>query len=99
MTSDDSQYWMLLLGSLLAGAAGFLIWRFARSRILYDLHKIPGPVGWPLLGNTMDIIGSKSLHFHQVAAGASNLWRDCNCVESSMQCMLLGTGTQVSAIS
>jgi len=37
---------------------------------LYDLHKIPGPVGWPLLGNTMDIIGSKSLHFHQVAAGA-----------------------------
>ncbi|KAA6427914.1 MAG: cytochrome P450 [Trebouxia sp. A1-2] len=67
MTCDDSQYWMLLLGSLLAGAAGLLIWRFARSRILYDLHKIPGPVGWPLLGNTMDIIGSKSLHFHQRA--------------------------------
>lgn len=66
MTSDDKQYWMLLLGSLLAGAAGLLIWRFARSRILYDLHKIPGPVGWPLLGNTMDIIGSKSLHFHQL---------------------------------
>ncbi len=97
MTSDDSQYWMLLLGSLLAGAAGLLTWRFARSRILYDLHKIPGPVGWPLLGNTMDIIGSKSLHFHQVAAVATELERDCSCFEFCA--MLLGTGTRVSAFS
>jgi H+/Cl- antiporter ClcA len=77
MTSDDKQYWTLLLWSLLAGAAGFVIWRFARSRLLYDLHKIPGPVGWPLLGNTLEITGSNSPHFHQVIAGACDDWRGC----------------------
>ena len=62
---------VLLLGGLLAGAAGFCIFNIGRKRLLYDLHKIPGPAGWPLLGNALDVIGSKILHHHQVGGKSS----------------------------
>ena len=66
MTVEGAYGWLVLVCSLLAGAAGFCIFNIARSRLLYDLHKIPGPAGWPLLGNALDVIGSKILHHHQV---------------------------------
>ena len=69
MMIDSSQYWQLLLGGLLAGIGGLIGIRVTRSKLLYDLHKIPGPPGWPLLGNAIDVVGSRSLHLHKVTAG------------------------------
>lgn len=66
MTVEGTYGWLVLLGGLLAGSAGLCIFNIGRSRLLYDLHKIPGPAGWPLLGNALDVIGSKILHHHQV---------------------------------
>ena len=61
-----SHGWLLLVGSVLAGAAGFCICSILRRRLLYDLHKIPGPAGWPLLGNALDMLGPNAFYFHQV---------------------------------
>lgn len=78
MTDEGTYGWLVLLGGLLAGAAGLFIFTIGRSRLLYDLHKIPGPAGWPLLGNALDVIGSKILHHHQVRnEGLSTAARDC----------------------
>lgn len=70
MSTDVNDRWLVLFGSLLACAAGLFVYSLGRSRLLYDLHNIPGPAGWPLLGNLSEIIGSKSLQFHQVSGGS-----------------------------
>ena len=36
-------------------------------RFRYDLHKIPGPKSWPIVGNLPDILGAKGLHLHKVS--------------------------------
>lgn len=70
MSTDVNDRWLVLLGSLMACAAGLFVYSLGRSRLLYDLHTIPGPAGRPLLGNIWEMIGSKSLHLHQVSEGS-----------------------------
>ena len=48
--------------SLLAVALSWIIWTTTRARLAYDLHKIPGPPAWPLIGNLNKVAGSSYLH-------------------------------------
>lgn len=47
---------------LLAGVVAWCLWTFAKDRILYDMHKIPGPAAWPVIGNLGEILGTAHLH-------------------------------------
>ena len=58
--------WALVAAALLAAVAGYTAWRTVTKRLLYDLHKIPGPPGWPVLGSLPDMIGPIALRSHQV---------------------------------
>ena len=97
MTIDSTQYWQLLLGSLLAGIGGLIGVRIIRSRLLYDLHKLPGPLGWPLLGNAIDVVGSRSLHLHKVTAGTKrqNSFAASSILHIVVSDCLVRTGTSV----
>ena len=77
---DGSHGWFLLFGSVLAGAAGFFIYSIARRRLLYDLHKIPGPGGWPLLGNALDMLGPNAFYFHKVNGDDLKQTLGCLCL-------------------
>ena len=48
--------------SLLVAALSWTIWTTSRTRLAYDLHKIPGPPAWPLVGNLNQVAGSSYLH-------------------------------------
>ena len=52
----------VILGSLLAGLAAWVIYHRAQRTLRYDVHKIPGPKQLPLLGNVGSIIGSSYVH-------------------------------------
>ncbi|KAA6427588.1 MAG: cytochrome P450 [Trebouxia sp. A1-2] len=51
---------------------GFWVWSVVRQTMLFDLHKIPSPPGWPLLGNLADAIGPAALRAHQLGAAYAN---------------------------
>lgn len=59
--------WPVLLGSAITIGAAWTVWGVARSRWLYDMHKIPGPKAWPLAGNLHNIVGNA--HLHKVLKG------------------------------
>lgn len=48
--------------SALAAAVGWITWTSTKARLSYDLHKIPGPPAWPLVGNLGGILGSSYMH-------------------------------------
>ena len=47
---------------LLAGVAAWGLVAMAKGRLLYDMHNIPGPRAWPLIGNLGEILGTAHLH-------------------------------------
>ena len=48
-------FWTVLATTLLVSLVTRTLWR----RWRYDLHKVPSPPGWPLLGNTLDFLYGK----------------------------------------
>ena len=52
--------------SSIAVLAGIYFFTRQSFRKRYDLHKLPGPPGLPLLGNLLQIMGQKSLSWHKV---------------------------------
>ncbi|DBA70409.1 TPA: hypothetical protein ACH3X2_011822 [Trebouxia sp. C0005] len=72
MTGHESPVWPLLMVAVLAGMVGFWVWSVVRQTMLFDLHKIPSPPGWPLLGNLADAIGPAALRAHQLGAAYAN---------------------------
>ncbi|KAL3157249.1 hypothetical protein ABBQ38_001484 [Trebouxia sp. C0009 RCD-2024] len=51
-----------VLASVLAALLGWAVWHRARQAVRYDLNRIPGPKGTPVLGNLASVIGSSYVH-------------------------------------
>ena len=49
--------WTAVLCSLLVALVTRILWR----RWKYDLHKVPSPPGWPILGHSLDFVNSEVL--------------------------------------
>lgn len=54
--------WLTLLVTSLSVAFAWRIWAEVRRRLLYDLHKIPGPRPLPLIGNLLEVVGTDMYH-------------------------------------
>lgn len=54
--------WFSLLAASLSVVLAWQVWARVRRRLLYDLHKLPGPRPLPLIGNLNEIIGSEMYH-------------------------------------
>lgn len=53
---------LLAVVSLLVAALTWIAWIRVGAGLVYDLHKVPGPPAWPLIGNLNKIAGSSYLH-------------------------------------
>lgn len=53
----------------------YLYWRVSRRRMLELAEKIPGPKGWPILGNALEFIGSPHEIFMRVYAKSEEFGR------------------------
>lgn len=47
---------VVLLTTLVA--VYYVYWRVSRSRMIELAEKIPGPKGWPIIGNALEFVGS-----------------------------------------
>lgn len=47
---------VVLLTTLVA--VYYVYWRVSRSRMIALAEKIPGPKGWPIIGNALEFVGS-----------------------------------------
>ena len=54
--------WFGILTATLAVVFAWQVWNRIRQRVLYDLHKIPGPQPLPLIGNLHQILGDDTYH-------------------------------------
>lgn len=61
--------WLPLAVSVLAAAVALITWNSVKARLAYDIHKIPGPPAWPIIGNLDKVAGSSYLH--KVSTGCS----------------------------
>lgn len=53
---------VVVVASVLAALVGWAFWHRARQALSYDLNKIPGPQGTPVLGNLASVFGSSYVH-------------------------------------
>ncbi|KAF2894180.1 hypothetical protein ILUMI_11993, partial [Ignelater luminosus] len=50
----------------------YIYWRISRRHMIKPAEKIPGPKGWPLIGNVLELVGSSSDIFKNVYAHSFN---------------------------
>ena len=53
---------LTIVATVLAGFTAWQLWTFTKARIWYDMHKVPGPRAWPVLGNLGEVTGTSSFH-------------------------------------
>lgn len=54
-TSATNTFYYLLIPALLLG---FVYWKLQRRRFVELANKLPGPKGYPIIGNAMDFLGN-----------------------------------------
>lgn len=53
--------WATLLVTVLPLLVAWKLYSLTSKRLAYDLHKIPSPPGWPLLGNIGQLYGTNNM--------------------------------------
>jgi len=77
MLSASSVFYFLLVPAL---ALWYAYWRISKRHLLELAEKLPGPKGYPLIGNALDLIGSSPTIFKNVYkhandfAGVIKMW-------------------------
>ena len=64
--AEEGRLPSVLLASIFACLAAWVLWSSLSKRRRHDLHKVPGPSPWPVVGNLPDILGAKGLQLHKV---------------------------------
>ncbi|KAF5289775.1 hypothetical protein FQA39_LY03692 [Lamprigera yunnana] len=54
----------------------YVYWRFTRRRLIELGEKIPGPKGWPLVGNSLEAIGITTSQAVKIGLAYSNIYKD-----------------------
>ena len=73
----------VVVASVLAALLGWVLWYRARA-LRYDLNRIPGPWGTPVLGNLASVIGSS--YVHKVRRATRMLDRNLHCIDETSSC-------------
>lgn len=67
--AEGSRSLSVLLASVLACLAAWVLWSNLSKKRRHDLHKVSGPRHWPIVGNLPDMLGAKGLQLHKVQEG------------------------------
>jgi len=60
-TSTANTFYFLLASALVLY---FVYWKLQRRRFVELAEKLPGPKGYPIIGNALDFLGSSLRKFH-----------------------------------
>jgi cytochrome P450 family 4 len=60
-TSATNTFYYLLIPALVLG---FVYWKLQRRRFVELANKLPGPEGYPIIGNALDFLGSSLRKFN-----------------------------------
>lgn len=67
-TSAISVFYCLLIPALLLW---YIYWRLSRKHLLELAAKLPGPKGWPIIGNALDFAGTSPGKQKQISFSVS----------------------------
>ena len=63
--------WLLqAVACMMAALAALILFRRQKERSMYDVHKLPGPEGIPVLGNALQV--RDATRWHQVSLQLSD---------------------------
>ena len=60
---------------VVAALAGLILFRRQKERSMYDVHKLPGPEGIPVLGNALQVRDATRWHQVRLSFSDSSLGR------------------------